>query len=223
MKTVWFTQALSRVCFITPKTMDGLGESLKASSNCRPKKDWAFPPRPSTHFVRWITPSYFNRDHIAISSEAGAVLNTHDYGKTWKDRPEESPINVHTLLMNPKAPNRLYEANGDESLRKGHSYAESHDEVTSWVYMSEGLDAHPYLYNMVIHPENPNDRLVSASRIASYAHGSKRYSTIYRKIDDEPGVEVAEGLLKEQAYTHHLANDQRLTTPSNRRTPYASI
>ena len=168
------------------------------------QKDWAFPPRPWTHYVRWITPSYSNKDHLAVSIEAGAVLNSYDHGKTWKDRTEDSPIDVHTLLAHPKAPKRLYAANGDG---KGRSYAESYDEGLTWIYMTEGLEQHPYGYHLVLHPENPTDRLISASKSASSAHGSNRYSTIYRKVDTAPWIELADGLPREDAFTHHLAND----------------
>ena len=184
-------------------------EELEGIQNVPSKRDWAFPPRPHTHFVRWITPSYSNENHLAISIEAGAVLNTYDQGETWVDRPEKSPIDVHTLLAHPKAPSRLYAANGDGSSHNERAYAESADEGRSWNYMSEGIEEHPYLYNMVIHPENPNDRLVSASRNARSAHGSNRYSTIYRKIDDEPWEEIAKGIPREDAYTHHLSEDPK--------------
>lgn len=182
-------------------------QEFKGIQNLPSKKDWAFPPRPYTHFVRWITPSYSKKDYLAISIEAGAVLHTNDHGKIWKDRPEKSPIDVHTLLTHPKAPGRLYAANGDGASNNERAYAESEDEGMTWQYMSEGLEEHPYLYNMVLHPENPNDRIVSASKNASAAHGSQRYSTIYRKMKDEPWKELADGLPREQAYTHHLAND----------------
>lgn len=72
------------------------------------KKDWRFPPRPETHFVRWITPSYLNENHLAISIEAGAVLHTENHGQSWHDRPQQSPIDVHTLLAHPDKPGHLY-------------------------------------------------------------------------------------------------------------------
>ena len=180
---------------------------FKGIQNLPSKENWSFPPRPYTHFVRWITPSYSNENHMAISIEAGAVLTTDDHGELWKDRPNKSPIDVHTLLAHPKAPGRLYAANGDGASNNERAYAESEDEGLTWDYMSEGLEEHPYLYNMVLHPNNPNDRIVSASKNASAAHGSKRYSTIYRKLEDAPWKELAEGLPCKQAYTHHLAND----------------
>ena len=182
-------------------------QEFKGIQTLPSKKDWAFPPRPYTHFVRWITPSYSKKDHLAISIEAGAVLRTTDHGETWMDRPEKSPIDVHTLLTHPKTPERLYAANGDGASNKERAYAESADEGRNWKYMSEGLEEHPYLYNMVLHPENPNDRIVSASKNASAAHGARRYSTVYRKIGEEPWRELAKGLPRVQAYTHHLAND----------------
>lgn len=171
------------------------------------KEAWAFPPRPETHFVRWITPSFSEEDFLAISIEAGAVLYTNDHGKTWNDRPEKSPIDVHTLLKHPDAPARIYAANGDGSSTPHKAYAESSDGGQTWAYMSEGLEEHPYLYNLILHPNNPNERLVSASKNAGRAHRDPRYSTIYQKIGDAPWTEMAEGLPREDAYTHHLAND----------------
>ncbi|SHF04625.1 hypothetical protein SAMN02745249_01688 [Atopostipes suicloacalis DSM 15692] len=182
-------------------------QEFKGIQTLPSKKDWAFPPRPYTHFVRWITPSYSKKDYLAISIEAGAVLHTNDHGKIWIDRPEKSPIDAHTLLAHPKAPGRLYAANGDGASNNERAYAESEDEGITWQYMSEGLEEHPYLYNMVLHPENPNDRIVSASKNASAAHGSQRYSTVYRKVEDESWKEIADGLPRKQAYTHYLAND----------------
>lgn len=172
------------------------------------KNQWAFPPRPETHFIRWITPSYSDGDYLAVSVEAGAVFFTTDHGKTWNDRAENSPIDVHTLLTHPDDPVRLFAANGGlVAGGKRGSYAESSDGGYSWEFMSEGLEMHPYLYNMVLHPNRPDYRLVSASKSASKAHGPNRYATIYEKIGDNPWSEIADGLPTENAYTHHLAND----------------
>lgn len=169
------------------------------------KKNWRFPPRPETHFVRWITPSYLNENHLAISIEAGAVLHTENHGISWHDRPSNSPIDVHTLLAHPDKPGYLYAANGDGSSDPKKAYAESSDSGFSWEYMSEGLEQHPYLYHMVLHSNNPKERLVSASQSASKAHRTPRYSTIYKKLHDDPWRELADGLPCEGAYTHHLS------------------
>ncbi|MGI2327641.1 WD40/YVTN/BNR-like repeat-containing protein [Planococcus sp. YIM B11945] len=175
-----------------------------------PSKDtWQFPPRPFTHHVRWITPSLLNDNHLYVSIEFGAFIRTTDHGKTWQDRPLVSPLDTHTLLTHPEAPGRLYAAAGDGLLHKGHSYAESEDGGANWTYKSEGLEAHPYLYNMVLHPENPDDRLVSASKNAQQAHAYPQYSTVYRKTGDGPWKECAAGLPCEGSYSHELAADPK--------------
>ncbi|HLR79255.1 MAG TPA: glycosyl hydrolase [Bacillota bacterium] len=171
------------------------------------KGNWQFPPRPHTHHVRWITPSYLHENHLGVSIEFGAFIRTEDHGETWEDRPFNSPLDIHTLLAHPQSPGRLYAACGDGLIVDGHSYAESIDEGRSWTFMSEGLENHPYLYHMVLHPEDPDERFVSAAKHASHAHHSSLYSTIYRKISDQPWEEVAEGLPCDGSYAHALAAD----------------
>ncbi|BAC12136.1 hypothetical conserved protein [Oceanobacillus iheyensis HTE831] len=163
------------------------------------KPGWSFPPRPHTHHVRWIAPSYANLDHIAVSIEFGAVLRTEDHGFTWHDRSEQSPRDVHTLLTHPSAPGRLYAACGDVS------YAESKDGGYQWQYKSEGLEKHPYLYNMVLSATDPDDRWVSASSGPGAAH-SVPNSTIYRKKGETPFREISQGL-PENSYAHVLTQD----------------
>ncbi|MDN6161697.1 MAG: hypothetical protein L0I79_02895 [Atopostipes sp.] len=177
------------------------------------KKDWSFPPRPETHHARWITPSYSQENQLALSIEAGAVIYTKDHGKNWQDRVEKSPIDVHTLLSHPNQDNRLYAANGDGGSNPKYAYAESDDWGVSWEYKSDGIEEHPYLYHMVLHSKNPEERLVSASKNASQAHRSPRYSTVYCKKNNKPWFELADNLPKEGAYTHHLAEDP--TTPGS--------
>lgn len=173
------------------------------------KPTWAFPPRPETHFVRWITPSFTDENYIGVSIEAGAVIYTNNHGKTWADRAEDGPVDVHTLLKHPDAPARLYAANGDGSSNPRKAYAESRDGGQSWEYLSEGLEENPYLYNMVLHPNDPDVQFVSGSKNAGRAHRESRYSTVYRKRGTEKWKELAEGLPREDAYTHHLANDPK--------------
>lgn len=173
------------------------------------KETWQFPPRPFTHHVRWITPSLVNDDHLFVSIEFGAFIRTTDNGENWQDRPFMSPLDTHTLLTHPRANGRLYAAAGDGIMEEGHSYAESEDGGESWAYKSEGLEAHPYLYNMVLHPEDPDDRLVSASIGPGQAHSVSLYSTVYRKTGDAPWKELAEGLPCKGSYSHTLAADAK--------------
>ena len=172
------------------------------------KSKWSFPPRPESHYVRWLTTSHTDANYLAASIEAGAVIYTTDHGKTWNDRAEMGPIDVHTLLMHPDAPARLYAANGGlVTGRESASYAESEDGGHSWAFMSEGLGEHTYLYNMILHPTDPDTRLVSASASARTAHRQSGYATVYLKSGDEDWEELAEGLPTEGVYSHQLAND----------------
>lgn len=64
---------------------------------------WAFPPRPFTHHVRWITVDPNNPNTIHVSIEAGAVIQSNDKGHTWIDKKFGAPIDAHQLLMHPEA------------------------------------------------------------------------------------------------------------------------
>jgi hypothetical protein len=52
-------------------------------------KSWSFPPRPWTHHIRWIEPDANNPDYVFAAIEAGALVQSHDGGKTWIDRDEQ--------------------------------------------------------------------------------------------------------------------------------------
>ncbi|WHY70628.1 WD40/YVTN/BNR-like repeat-containing protein [Fictibacillus enclensis] len=156
------------------------GESWRecqSVQNLQSKVNWQFPPRPYTSHVRWITLSYSDPSAVSVSIEFGAVIRSFDGGYTWKNRPFGSPLDAHTLLAHPNQPGTLFAACGDSFMIKGHSYAESHDEGETWNYDSEGLEKHPYLYNMVIHHDDPDEKLVAAA--ASPSTGASRFAFFY--------------------------------------------
>ena len=74
---------------------------------------WSFPPRPSTHHVRWIEPDVNRKENIFVAIEAGALIKSVDGGKTWIDQSKDGPYDTHTLRTHKKAPQRLYSAAGD--------------------------------------------------------------------------------------------------------------
>ncbi|MBE5102330.1 WD40/YVTN/BNR-like repeat-containing protein [Priestia aryabhattai] len=180
---------------------------FKSIQNLFSKPTWQFPPRPFTNHVRWITPSYDNENHIGVSIEFGAFIYTKNHGEVWNDRPFLSPMDIHTLLAHPQAPGRLYAACGDGLLSEGKSYAESMNEGKEWRYLSEGLEKHPYLYNLAINKENPNDRIVSAAKDPNSAHHKNLYSTIYRKQGTNNWKEISNGLPTKGSYIFTLAAD----------------
>jgi hypothetical protein len=145
------------------------------------RSTWSFPPRPRTHHVQCIAHTSDGCIHLAI--EAGAMIRSHDNGKTFEDRLPDSPLDTHVLLAHPLAPRRLYAALGDALLRPGRSFAESHDAGDTWVYSGKGLEASPYLYGLAIHPGNPEDIRIAASRSPQTAH-VQGGATIFRREAD---------------------------------------
>ena len=138
---------------------------------------WSFPPRPSTHHVRWIEVDPADPDHLYVGIEAGALVQTHDAGETWEDRVETSRFDNHSLTTHPDAPGRAYAAAGD-------GYAETTDGGEAWAHPQEGLD-HRYVWSVAVDPGDPDTRLISAASGANAAHRVGE-SYVYRKVGDDP-------------------------------------
>jgi photosystem II stability/assembly factor-like uncharacterized protein len=155
--------------------------------------NWSFPPNPQTHNVRMITEDP-STGHIYASIEAGAVIRTRNGGKQWLDTKEGDPLDAHSLLTHPKAPNRIYAACSDGVDQPGRSVLMSHDGGESWVTFSDGLE-HRYMFSMVVSRDDPDMMLVSASTGARNAYDpSIAESYIYRKEKDQPWNRVEQGL-----------------------------
>jgi photosystem II stability/assembly factor-like uncharacterized protein len=138
---------------------------------------WSFPPRPWTHHVRSIGPDANNPDYVFVAIEAGALIQSHDRGKTWIDRVEQGPYDTHTLATHSKAPKRVYSSAGD-------GYFESFDYGESWTSPMEGLK-HSYLYGLAVDSGNPQVVIVSASRGPTKAYSTENAeSFVYRRDED---------------------------------------
>lgn len=165
------------------ETWEKLDEFLSLPSS----KSWSFPPKPDTHHVRNITidPTKPGLIHLAI--EAGALIRSFDYGKTWKDRVKTGPFDTHTLVANPNAEGRLYSAAGD-------GYFESEDYGETWRRIDDGLNE-TYLYSVAVHPDDPDTILVSASPGPWTAYNTlNAESRIYRRETGRVWNEVKKGL-----------------------------
>src|SRR5918992_6186767 len=81
-------------------------EKMEALNNLPSSTSWSFPPRPWTHHVRWIESDANNPDYVFAAIEAGALVQSHDGGKTWIDRNQQGPYDTHTLITHSKAPKR---------------------------------------------------------------------------------------------------------------------
>lgn len=154
-------------------------EKMESLNYLPSSTSWSFPPRPWTHHVRWIEPDANNVDYVFVAIEAGALVQSHDGGKTWIDRIEEGPYDTHTLATHPKAPKRLYSSAGD-------GYFESFDYGESWSRLTEGLGHHHYLYGLAVDSGDPQIVIVSASVGPGRAYSVKdAESFVYRR--DENG------------------------------------
>jgi photosystem II stability/assembly factor-like uncharacterized protein len=146
------------------KTLDDLPSS----------KSWSFPPRPWTHHVRWIEPDANDPDYVFAAIEAGALVQSHDGGKTWIDRNQQGPYDTHTLATHSKAPRRLYSSAGD-------GYYESYNYGETWTRTMEGL-RHGYLFGIAVDSGNPEIVIVSASNGPSRSYVAENAETfVYRR------------------------------------------
>ncbi|MFB6228664.1 MAG: WD40/YVTN/BNR-like repeat-containing protein [Halobacteriales archaeon] len=162
--------------------------------------EWAFPPRPYTHHVRWIEVDPYDPDRVYVGVEAGALLVTPDAGETWVERPPGSRRDNHTLATHPDAEGRVHAAAGD-------GYAESTDSGESWDHPVEGLDHH-YVWSVAVDPGDPEAVVVSAASGARAAHGGAGTpeSYLYRRTNaaeehDDERTEAAWERLEDEVPT----------------------
>jgi photosystem II stability/assembly factor-like uncharacterized protein len=103
----------------------GSWHNMSCLSNVKSSSSWSFTPRPWTHHVRWIESDKTGSGYVYVTIEAGALVQSHDGGKTWIDKVEGGPYDTHTMTTHKKMPGRLYSAAGD-------GYFESYDYGQSW-------------------------------------------------------------------------------------------
>jgi photosystem II stability/assembly factor-like uncharacterized protein len=150
-------------------------EKMSSLNNLKTSTSWSFPPRPWTSHVRWIEPDVNNSGHVYVAIEAGALVQSHDYGRTWIDKVEGSPYDTHTLATHKKMPGRLYSAAGD-------GYFESNDYGQTWKRSVAGLDNYDYLAGIAVDSGDPNTVIVSGSQGAYQAHSLEHAeSVVYRR------------------------------------------
>ena len=181
---------------------DDGGESWEIMSSINSLKSstsWSFPPRPWTHHVRWIESDKTKPGYVYAAIEAGALVQSHDGGKTWIDRIEGGPHDTHTLATHKKMPGWLYSAAGD-------GYFESYDYGQTWKRVVAGLDDYDYLFGIAVDSGDPKTVVVSASSWPYKAYSLEdAESLVYRRTaftqdsdyhsnDDEEWMVVSKGL-----------------------------
>lgn len=158
--------------------------------------EWYFPPRPDTHHVRWIEVDPHEPERLYVGIELGALILSDDAGGTWRERPEGSRRDNHSLATHPEEHGRVYSAAGD-------GYAESTDGGESWHHPQKRLE-HRYCWSVSPDPGDPDTVLVSSASGARTAHtAGSADSYVYRKRDGDPwecleggGLPTGEGVLR---------------------------
>jgi photosystem II stability/assembly factor-like uncharacterized protein len=159
--------------------MEGL-EALPSSS------EWAFPPRPDTHHVRWIASHPSEPERLWVAVEAGALVYTPDGGRTWRDRVTGGPWDTHELAIHPAAPDVLRVAAGD-------GYFESDDAGATWLAPRAGLEV-GYLRSIAIDPGRADTVVISAASgpRSSYVAGVSD-GRLYRRVGTGDWERVRDG------------------------------
>jgi photosystem II stability/assembly factor-like uncharacterized protein len=162
---------------------DDGGESwdkMSSLNNLSSSSSWSFPPRPWTSHIRWIESDKTKPDYVYVAIEAGALVKSHDGGRSWIDKVGEGPYDTHTLATHKNMPGRLYSAAGD-------GYFESYDYGQSWKRSNTAvLRHHGYLAGLAVDADDPQTIIVSASQWARQAHFVEAAeSVIYRRTASE--------------------------------------
>lgn len=174
---LWIGTEPSRV-FYSPDA-GGTFEPRPGLTELPSASEWSFPPRPDTHHVRWIEPDPTDPERLYVGIEAGALVRSHDRGRSWEDRVPSGRIDNHTIVTHPDAPDRAWSAAGD-------GYAETHDGGETWQHPQEGLD-HRYCWSVAVDPADPERVLLSAASGPGAAHrATSAESHLYRRRGEEP-------------------------------------
>jgi len=153
----------------------------------RSRPTWSFPPRPTTHHVRWIEADPVVPGRLYVAIEAGALVRTQDGGRTWEDRVPSGPFDTHTAATHRLAPDRVYSAAGD-------GYFESHDAGRTWTRHMDGL-RHRYLVGIAVDQEEPGTVLVSGADGPWSAYDPPRAEAyVYRRSGRSAWHVAMEGL-----------------------------
>ena len=139
---------------------------------------WSFPPRPSTHHVRWIAPDPHHHGRLFVAIEAGALVQSLDGGATWRDRTPDGPRDTHQLALHHSSSNRLYSAAGD-------GYFESRDGGESWQRREEGLH-HAYAWSIAVDQGDADNIVLSSAASPQRSHGEPAESFIYHRQANKP-------------------------------------
>lgn len=167
--------------------------------------EWSFPPRPETHHVRFLEVAATDSDHLYVSIEAGAVVQSTDAGDTWEDRVPTALRDAHWIATHEDAPQRVCLAGGD-------GYVESNDGGETFEHLEDGLPV-TYCWSVALDPNDPGMAFLTAASGPRTAHrAAVAESSMFRKrgegdwvrLDDAP---AGEGVLRPVLAPGHRAGE----------------
>jgi photosystem II stability/assembly factor-like uncharacterized protein len=147
---------------------------------------WSFPPRPTTHHVRWITQDPHQEGRLYVAIEAGALIRSPDGGTSWQDRTPDGPRDTHQLATHLSSPGRLYSAAGD-------GYFESRDGGDTWQRLEDGL-RRKYVWSVAVDQGDADNVIVSSAASPRHSHGDPGESFLYRRTSGSTWHEIRDGL-----------------------------
>jgi photosystem II stability/assembly factor-like uncharacterized protein len=182
---------------------DDGGESwdkMSSLNNLSSSASWSFPPRPWTSHVRWIESDKTKPGYVYAAIEAGALVQSHDGGRTWIDKVQGGPYDTHTLATHKNMPGRLYSAAGD-------GYFESYDYGQNWKRLVAGLGDYDYLFSLAVDSGNPHTVIASASQWPTKAYSLEdAESVVYRKTSSSPVKDTEDNNSKDKEEWNIVSN-----------------
>ena len=108
--------------------------------------------------VRYIAFDPKEPDTMYAALQVGYMLKSTDSGRTWKLLDKGLDADVHTIVVDPVNPDRMYIATGGHDARggrvQGRALYMSHDGGESWNPTAMEFQQE-YSVPLAIHPENP--------------------------------------------------------------------
>ncbi|WCB92095.1 hypothetical protein DSM104299_00780 [Baekduia alba] len=156
------------------------------------RPEWSFPPAPDTHHIESIAIDPGDPQKLLVGIELGGIFRSGDGGENWELCPDADP-DAHTLLTHPGAPGRVYESGG-------MFYAETRDGGATWRRDLEGIPEEIcYFDGAAVDPGDPETIVIVAAKDPYSGHavpipGFPVWSTLYRRVGDEPWQELTDGL-----------------------------
>lgn len=140
-------------------------EELPSFRGIFSRRFWLSPAeKPFTAYVQGIALSPTDQNVIVVGIEAGAVVRSHNGGKTWEDHKKGALRDCHSLTFHASNGDWVYEAGGT-----GAGTAVSRDGGKTWIQNRLGLDRH-YGWACAADPIHPEISYLSVSPSPFKAH-----------------------------------------------------